>query len=1177
MQLSKLEIKGFKSFGDKVTVNFDKGITGIVGPNGCGKSNIVDAIRWVLGEQKTKALRSDKMESVIFNGTKKRKALQMSEVSLTFNNTKNLIPTEYSQVTITRRYYRSGESEYLLNGVTCRLKDIIDLFLDTGIGPDSYAIIELKMVDEILNDTNNSRRILFEEASGISKFKKRKKQTLKKLEDTDKDLERVEDVLYEIEKNLKSLERQAKQAEKYRSIKEEYKSLSIQLAKLDLEGHKDEFQKLEQQINELTELKASSSNELGKKEAEIEKLKIELIKKEKLLGSRQKTLNEHVNKIRQFESDKKIRGERLKFLQDKSSSMTEQLSQDRSRIETLNVEIEALSKEKEASEQILNEIKSELEDLRKGYEVQKETAQRLKAELTERTASQVEARDEVFQFKKSTEITETQINSLKTELSKADHETSSQADQINSLNAALKTLTTKLKTETDKLQEIKNADQQNDKAIDTLRVEIETIKDELAKTNRSLDSTENEFKLTKSLVDNLEGFPEAIKFLSKHEKWRNQAVLLSDIISCDEVYKVAIENYLESHMNYYVVDDVAEAYQAVNLLNDSSKGKANFFISKSFEDYKLSKTASIKNATPALAVVEYENQYEKLIHYLLKDVYILNGEHDSVPDDRTEIFLSKSGHYTKKKHTLSGGSIGLFEGKKIGRVKSLEKLQKKIKELSQTKQKTKTALEKKQKEEQKLRASDFKGQIEISRKTLRELEQDYVSKKTKIEQLDSLINSNTDKKTALNQNIEILSKKIEESQPKLLEKEQELVKYNQDIEQLTEQNAHQNEILAEHSTNFNNKNIQLHQQTNKISSTEKEIVFKRNALDGLIQRIDKNHDVVKGTDQEIKKLLESTDDSDEELLSFYEEKESIEAGVNEVEKEYYATRGAISEQETTLKNLNKNKDNTDEVLFASQNKLNELKLSLNSVRERMSVEFNVNLDQLLIEESTEDLLDKGNLLQAIEDVKGKIDKMGPINPMAVEAYEEIKERYDFILEQKSDLVNAKKSLIETITEIDTVAKENFLSSFDTIKNNFQTVFRSLFTDDDTCNLKLSDPSDPLESAIEITAKPKGKKPLSINQLSGGEKTLTAVALLFSIYLLKPAPFCIFDEVDAPLDDANIDKFNNIIRQFSNESQFILVTHNKRTMSTTDIIYGVTMQEAGVSKLVPVDLRSLPDD
>ncbi|MCS6833984.1 MAG: AAA family ATPase, partial [Flammeovirgaceae bacterium] len=317
MLLHTLEIKGFKSFGDKVTFVFDEGVTAIVGPNGSGKSNVVDAIRWVLGEQSMRTLRSDKMDNIIFNGTKHRKPLQMAEVSLSFKNTKNLLPTEYTEVTITRRFYRSGESEYLLNGIPCRLKDINDLFMDTGIGPDSYAIIELKMIDSILNDHENARREMLEEAAGIAKFKKRKKETLKKLADTDADLERVEDLLAEIEKNMRSLERQAKQAEKYLKTKELYKKASLSLARRSVVEWLDRLAELQRRIEQETDLREQCVAQLATLEANLEDEKRVLIEKEKLLASRQKALNEQVHRIRQYESDKKIRHERLKMLNDR--------------------------------------------------------------------------------------------------------------------------------------------------------------------------------------------------------------------------------------------------------------------------------------------------------------------------------------------------------------------------------------------------------------------------------------------------------------------------------------------------------------------------------------------------------------------------------------------------------------------------------------------------------------------------------------------------------------------------------------------------------------------------------------------------------------------------------------------------------------------------------------------
>src|SRR5688572_1067053 len=430
MQLAKLEIKGFKSFADKITINFDEGITGIVGPNGCGKSNVVDSIRWVLGEQKTSALRSEKMENVIFNGTSGRSALQMAEVSLTINNTRNILPTEYSQITITRRLYRSGESEYLLNGVVCRLKDITNLFMDTGVASNSYAIIELGMVDDLLNDKDNSRRMLFEEAAGISKFKKRKKETLKKLEDTDTDLERVEDLLFEIEKNMKSLEKQARQTENYYKIKEEYKERSIGLAKVVVSKQNEKFSTINQQVQKENDRKVELTAEIAEKEADIEKSKAELILKEKTLSTRQKLINEFVSKIRHYESEKQIKNERLKYLNDRALNLRDQLDQDKKSNERARFSIQSLETEREAAEQILHEISQKLDSLKAEYEEQKTITANLQHEVDSLRHVQREKQEESFQINKDVEIREIQVSSFKQELDRTATDSNQQSASL---------------------------------------------------------------------------------------------------------------------------------------------------------------------------------------------------------------------------------------------------------------------------------------------------------------------------------------------------------------------------------------------------------------------------------------------------------------------------------------------------------------------------------------------------------------------------------------------------------------------------------------------------------------------------------------------------------------------------------------------------------------------------
>ncbi|OEK04167.1 chromosome segregation protein SMC [Roseivirga misakiensis] len=1177
MQLTKLEIKGFKSFGDKVVINFDEGITGIVGPNGCGKSNVVDAIRWVLGEQKTRMLRSEKMENIIFNGTKKRKPTQLAEVSLTFNNTKNLLPTEYTEVTITRRYYRSGESEYLLNGVSCRLKDINNLFMDTGIASNSYAIIELRMVDDLLNDKDNSRRSLFEEAAGISKFKTRKRETLKKLKDTDDDLDRVEDLLFEIEKNLKSLEKQARQAERYYKLKEEYKVESISLSRLAVAEKSANYKSIEADIQKEADLKVEIGQMIANQEANIEKGKTDLISKEKLLASRQKALNEHVNKIRQFESDRKIKNERLTFLEDKSDNLRQQLEADKKSNERAAFSLDSLRNELEKAEKELATVTAEVNSLEKIYNEQKAIAQEAQEAFENNRQNFTVKRERLYTLKKEIEVKQIQLDTLKGEFSKTESDTSEQSETLAQFDNKLASVETELDQKKKALDKRKVQEEQHNNALQKTTETIDIIRDELTTVSRKLDAKRNEFNLTKSLVENLEGFPEAIKFLKKKANWNKTAPLLSDIIACDEKYRVTIENYLENYMNYYIVDTERQAFEAVNILSDASKGKANFFVLDALERYEPKEPRLFENAVPATEIVEFEPKYRKLIGHILENVFIINGGPGEIPMDDEAVFITETGKYTKRKFSIAGGSVGLFEGKRIGRAKNLEKLEKDIKSLETKSVDIKDRLDQKQQELARLKSDTFKSEIEQLQSDFGKVNEEYISLKTKKEQLAQMLTSRANRKEDILKNIEKLSNSLDHLVPEVGEEQVAFAKIEATIGELESKAKLENEQLSQKSQAYNEKNILFHQKQSRVNSVTQEISYKQTAFEGSKVRIEKNQVELENNEAEIKRLITNSESNEDELIGMYDEKESIEKGVNEAEKDYYAQRGEIDVSDKTLRELQKKREHSDALMMELQNKLNETKLELSSVKERLSVEFNVNLDELL---KTEEPLESDKSIEELEAIvlklRDKLEKMGPVNPMAMEAYDEIKQRHTFISEQRDDLIAAKGSLLDTIEEIDTVAKETFLEAFDNIKTNFIQVFRSLFTEEDDCDLKLIDPERPLESPIEIMAKPKGKRPLTINQLSGGEKTLTATSLLFAIYLLKPAPFCIFDEVDAPLDDANIDKFNNIIQKFSTESQFIIVTHNKRTMAATDIIYGITMIEQGVSRVVPVDLRELTD-
>lgn len=1180
MQLRSLEIKGFKSFADKTTIHFNESITGIVGPNGCGKSNVVDSIRWVLGEQKTSSLRLEKMDNLIFNGTKKRKASGLAEVSLTFENTKNVLATEFKTVTITRRLFRNGDSEYRLNDIVCRLKDISNLFMDTGISNDSYAIIELGMVDEILNDRDHSRRKLFEQASGISKYKIRKKETLSKLKGTEKDLERVEDLLYEIEGNLKTLESQARKTKKFYTYKDEYKILSLELAKQLLTSYKERYKGLEKQQQKEEENLIAVSTQNKEADAQLEKEKLQNLEKEKTLALIQKKLNELTGGVSSKENERNILREQIKFETEKNENASQQLVESKQLIEVLKTDIAKTETEKAEQTKVVEKKEKEVAALKGDLEKNRLEHSTLKQSLDgdKKAFQSIETR--YYEIEKKVAVNTSAKEKYETDLFHFQEENQNKEKEFKSLNSEFQTAEkTKIEAETI-LQDLVTKQEKLQTEKEDLDKQIKQFKDEFARKNRILDAKLNEYNLTKSLVDSLEGFPESIKFLKKNDSWAKDAPLLSDIIYCSEEYRISIENFLEPFLNYYIVDTKIEALKAVNLLSDSAKGKANFFVLEDFNRFQSENTLLNDNVILASSVIEFDERFKHLASFLLNNVYYIKDESQAevLIKDKTlkdVTLLSKSGKYLKNRFSISGGAVGLFEGKRIGRAKNLEKLEKEVKRFQKETAKIKMDISSLIIKVEDKQAKSFDAEIKVQRQNVNTALQKYSSLQAKSESLEKFLET----ATAKSKNVEEAIKTIVVENTAMEKERQELTSERERLRKSVSANDDVFVALTDKvnlaSNEYNQNNIVFHQENNKLNSITQGLNYKTNQLATNQEQIGKNKNILESSSGSIKENREKLQKLDSELLSGYENKESFEKEVISAEESYYDSRALINDLETSAKEIQYKKQNVDTLLRDIKDKFTDLKLEFSSMKERLSIEFEVDINEI-INEAVNDTYSKDELEEKVEKLKHKISNFGEINPLAVEAFDEMKKRSDFIQEQKIDLLKSKEVLEKTIKEIDDTAKEKFMAAFNEVRENFIKVFRTLFTEDDKCDLILENEENPLESKIEIIAKPKGKRPTVIDQLSGGEKTLTATALLFSLYLLKPAPFCIFDEVDAPLDDTNIDKFNNIIQEFSDRSQFIIVTHNKQTMSKVDVIYGVTMQEQGVSKVVPVDFRALAE-
>ena len=721
------------------------------------------------------------------------------------------------------------------------------------------------------------------------------------------------------------------------------------------------------------------------------------------------------------------------------------------------------------------------------------------------------------------------------------------------------------------LQQLQEHHERTKENILETQSQLEVLRNQFAEESRKLDAKKNEYDLLKSLIDSMEGYPESVKFLHNNQNWNSSAPILSDIIYVKEEYRTAVENVLEPYLNYYVVNNLHEGLQAVNLLDQHKKGKANFFMLDKFSEVNYTVEQPV-NTIKALDVVEVDEQYQKLAEYLLGKVFIAENDEVAEYSDNV-IVLEKYGKYVRGKYTLTGGSVGLFEGKKIGRVKNLEKLHEEIVTQEAIVNTLKADIQFKHNEVIGFNEQLKENAIKQTENEINQLINQVFAAKNRIENLQHA-------QQHAQQRLEELEVRLQDEHNAIASTREELVALNETLNKTAEllRTVEQDYQLAEEEYNaasfqFNDINLQLTKQQSKIIAIKQELDFKQNQLSDLHLQIQNNSAQLTEASATIVESELALVNSEEQLLELLHKKETEEEKLNKADQAYYNLRNALQEKESELRLKVKSKEMIEHLLSEIKDKLNELKLQLAGMKERLSVEFKIELDEILDQpRTTETSLEE---LQATSDrMRKRLENMGEVNPTAIEAFTEMKKRYEFILEQKNDLVSAKESLLQTIQEVEATANQQFLDTFNKVRENFQKVFKALFTEEDTADMILENPENLAETGIDIVAKPKGKRPSSITQLSGGEKTLTATALLFAIYLIKPAPFCILDEVDAPLDDANVGKFTNMIKQFSENSQFIIVTHNKMTMSAVDVIYGVTMQEPGVSRLVPVDFRSL---
>ncbi len=1173
MYLSKLEVIGFKSFANKINVTFDSGISAIVGPNGCGKSNIVDAIRWVLGEQRYSTLRSEKMEDVIFNGTKNRKPLGMAEASLVIENTKGILPSEYAHVTVGRRVYRSGESEYLLNKVPCRLKDILDLFMDTGMGSDAYSVIELKMVETILSDKTDERRRLFEEASGVTKYKHRRKAAYRKLESVQADLVRVNDIVAEVHKAVTSLERQAKKAEQYNELKTGLQVLEVDLLEREFAQLHDRLIPLEEKLIGLSRDRARIDVDLTNEEQRLDALRDTMLAMERRLGESQKDINTAMDRVHQVEQKTVVAQERSSALERNVARFEEELTElEQELLHTeeekglLREKIEALTADEEAARKDLTREKEHLERLDSALDERKA---RLK-DLNDRTMDLVH---EIAAQQTAQERTQGQVDHLKGRIERDKEEVVAYEQEIVRIEADIESLSAEDGQLRRKYSEAEVRYYSAESKKNDLKEEIHNLQQKRGDLIATITQQRARIDFLRGLIESQEGMSEGARYLSSASQWsESQLLTVADAIHADERYRAGIESALGDDAGLVIVNSVHEAEEGISLLSREGKGKATFVcldrIPKMSRRFKAVRLPGVIGW--ASSVAKCEPTHADLFQFLLGNTLLV--EDRTVAARVSEMYsgvrcVTVNGEVTTTVGIVRGGSRRTDEGGLIGKQKQLKELEKMIQDLSANDAAIASEISERQAAHDAIHLKPISEEVKGVEKEMSAVEIRIAQLQFEKKRAGDIIEKNRNESEELSEKTNEMEKQIASAIPALehLRAEKETVEGTvagviAELASIEHERSSQAEVVGDLGIRAATiKGNRANAESELVRADEK-ILSTANARKKRIEDI--HHSA-----EDQASIILFLEEQAVLLSSFKEDLGKLEEEKRLIEEEASRTRSEMHGIELRIKDERRLHDDSMKAVHELELKIQGIKSQAENLKLRAREEFE--LDLQLKRYPEDEFVDFAALRDEIQGFKNKLKSLGNVNFAAFEEYSSEKQRYEFLTMQRNDLLEAQKTLLSTIDEINATAQRQFLETFEKIRTNFIDIFKSLFDPGDECDLKLEEGIDPLEAAIDIIAKPRGKRPTSIHLLSGGEKTLTATALLFAIYLVKPSPFCILDEVDAPLDDANIDRFTRILKKFSDNTQFIVVTHNKRTMEAAQALYGVTMEEEGISKLVTV--------
>ncbi|MFB6279800.1 MAG: chromosome segregation protein SMC [Salinibacter sp.] len=1177
MYLSKLELQGFKSFADETTLTFDPGVTTIVGPNGCGKSNIVDAIRWVIGEQRPTVLRSEKMENLIFNGTADRRPLGMAEVELTIENTDGVLPTEYSEVTIGRRLFRDGTSEYLMNGATCRLKDITDLFMDTGMAADAYSVIELKMVDELVSGSTEDRRRMFEEAAGITRYKMRRRQALRKLDSTQSDLERIRDLTDEVSTQVERLERQAEKAQRYREAEEELRRLELLLAQVEYNRLTKRQETLREQQAVQADRAASLDDDERAAASRLEALRETFETQEDTLQERREALQEHRARVRELEAEQRLQRERLTRARADRDEAEEAQEEARARRADLVAEGERLESALEQARPALEAAEATLEEARTERDAAKEAANERREQVRRLRRKAEAAEDEHAERRRELDRLMNRQELLEEERDRARQQLDELAEKLRALDERVDRAEAERDAAEQALAEAR-ADLEAATAERAERAEVlEAAEETLRDLERQRDAAAAEVDLLEGLVASYDEFSDAVQFLATEDLF-DDLYTVADVLSCDDDVRVALDAALGDLASCVVVPTAEDARAAIARLREADQGQTSFLVLDRLPDDVPRSPAPAEAVSLREAVRTSDPQYEPLADVLLHDCYLVDtldaaeALADTVQEQARSIRLfARTGEWVDARGMVRGGSRQRDvspAASRLGRREQLAQAREQRAELQDACA------------EQEATVADHRAALEAHdlaahEAAVDEAETTLAEAEKTLQQARYERETTNERRAELRARIDEIDEELADHGERVDGRREKVEAAHERMTALRQDRAEAEEALAAAEERerdavdaFSEAQVAAVEARNRVDNLEQDLERTRTQIDEIDRRTGERAATIEELKSTIEEALDAQTELDEKIESLREERESRDASVEAAEAALQDTKAEIDDAERRLRTLRQEREEALEQKNEAAVALAEVETRTQDLLESMAADFDRDLAENPV--SVPDEFDESEAQSEVKSLRGTINALGDVNPLALEEYQDEKERLDFLQEQKEDLEEAEDTLLDTITEINDEASTRFLETFDEIRESFGDIFTELFGEGASAELQLEDPDDPIDSAIEIIAKPRGKRPVTLDQLSSGEKALTATALLFAIYLVKPSPFCVLDEVDAPLDDANVERFMNLVRRFEADTQFILVTHNQRTMDLSDRMYGVTMEEQGVSKLVGVE-------